>query len=232
MVFICYQQDNAQNPSSWALTIRKKEFPDVQVGFRKDRNHKSNCQHPLDHRKSKELQKTSAALTALKPLYGSQIGKFLEMGIPDRLTCLLRNLYAGQETTVRTRHGTIDWFKIGKGVWQDCILSPCLFNLCAEYILQNAGLDESQPGIKIARRNTNNLRFSDDTTLVAEIKEELQSLLMRVQEERPLLWPQELHIGTKSPRQHHGFRLTFSSCPTRSTKRKWKSWLKTQHSKN
>ena len=116
MVFICYQQDNAQNPSSWALTIRKKEFPDVQVGFRKDRNHKSNCQHPLDHRKSKELQKTSAALTALKPLYGSQIGKFLEMGIPDRLTCLLRNLYAGQETTVRTRHGTIDWFKIGKGV--------------------------------------------------------------------------------------------------------------------
>ena len=135
MVFICYQQDNAQNPSSWALTIRKKEFPDVQVGFRKDRNHKSNCQHPLDHRKSKELQKTSAVLTALKPLYGSQIGKFLEMGIPDRLTCLLRNLYAGQETTVRTRHGTIDWFKIGKRVHQSCILSPCVFNLYAEYIM-------------------------------------------------------------------------------------------------
>ena len=102
------------------------------------------------------------------------------MRIPGRLTCLLKNLYAGQETTVRTRHGTIDWFKIGKGIRQGSILSPCLFNLCAEYILQNAGLDESQPGIKIARRNTNNLRFSDDTTLVAEIKEELKSLLREV----------------------------------------------------
>ena len=105
-------------------------------------------------------------------------------------------------------------------------MSPCLFNLRAEYILQNAGLDESQPGIKIARRNTNNLRFADDTTLVAEIKEELKSLLMRVQEERPLLWPQELHIGTKSPRQHHGFRLTFSSCPPGAQKESEKAGLK------
>ena len=180
MVFICYQQDNAQNPSSWALTIRKKEFPDVQVGFRKDRNHKSNCQHPLDHRKSKELQKTSAALTALKPLYGSQIGKFLEMGIPDRLTCLLRNLYAGQETTVRTGHRTT--FQIGKGVHQGCMLLPALFNLCTEYIMQNLGLDEAQAGIKISGRNINNLRYADDTSLMAESKEELKSFLMKVKE--------------------------------------------------
>ena len=105
------------------------------------------------------------------------------MGIPDHLTCLLRNLYAGQEATVRTGHGTTDWFQIRKGVYQGCILSPCLFNLYAEYIIQNAGLDEAQAGIKIARRNINNLRYADDTTLMAESKEELKSLLMRVKEE-------------------------------------------------
>ena len=104
------------------------------------------------------------------------------MEIPDNLTCLLRNLYAGQEATVRTGHGTTDWFQIGKGVHQGCILSPWLFNLYAEYIMRSAGLEEAQAGIKIARRNINNLRYEDDTTLMAE-SEELKSLLMKVKEE-------------------------------------------------
>ena len=103
-----------------------------------------------------------------------------EMGIPDQLTCLLRNLYAGQEATLRTGHGTTDWFQIGKGVHQGCVLSPCLFNLYAEYITQNIGLDEAQAGIKIAGRNMNNLRYEDDTTLMTESEEELKSLLMKV----------------------------------------------------
>ena len=103
------------------------------------------------------------------------------MGIPDYLTCLLKNLYAGQEATVRTRHGTTDWLQIRKGVHQGCILSPSLFNLYAEYIMRNAGLDEAQARIKIARKNINNLRYADDTTLMAE-SEELKSLLMRVKE--------------------------------------------------
>ena len=105
------------------------------------------------------------------------------MEIPDHLTCLLRNLYAGQEATVRTRHGTTDWFQTGKEVHQGCILSPCLFNLFAEYIMRNAGQDEAQAGIKISGRNMNNLRYADDTTLMAESKEELKSLLMKVKEE-------------------------------------------------
>ena len=105
------------------------------------------------------------------------------MGIPDHLTCLLRNLYAGQEATVRTGHGTTDWFQIGKGVRQGCILSPCLFNLYAEYVMWNARLDEAQPGIKIAERNINNLRYRDDTTLMAESEEKLKNLLMKVKEE-------------------------------------------------
>ena len=105
-----------------------------------------------------------------------------EMGIPDNLTCLLRNLYADQETTVRTGPGTTDWFQIGKGIHQDHILSPFLFNLYAEYIIRNAGLDESQAGIKIARRNINDLRYADDTSLMAESKEKLKSLLMKVKE--------------------------------------------------
>ena len=104
------------------------------------------------------------------------------MGIPDHLTCLLRNLYAGQEATVRTGHGTTDWFQIGKGVRQGCMLSLCLFNFYAEYIMRNAGLEETQAGIKIARR-INNLRYADDTTLMAENEEELKSLLMKVKEE-------------------------------------------------
>ena len=106
-----------------------------------------------------------------------------EMGIPDHLTCLLRNLYVGQEAIVRIAHGTMDWVQIGKGVRQGCILSPCLFNVYAEYIMRNAGLDEAQAGIKIARRNVNNLRYADDTTLMAESEEELKSFLMKVKEE-------------------------------------------------
>ena len=107
-----------------------------------------------------------------------------EMGIPDHLTCLLRNLYAGQEATARTGYGTTDWFQIWKGVCQGCILSPCLFNFYAEYIMRNSGLEEAQAGIKIAGRNINNLRYADDTTLMAESEEELNSLLIKVQEER------------------------------------------------
>ena len=106
-----------------------------------------------------------------------------EMGIPDHLTCLLRNLYAGEEATVKTGHGTTDWFQIGKGVWQGCILSPCLCNFYTEYIMRNTGLEETQAGIKIAGRNINNLRYADDTTLMAESEEELKCLLMKMKEE-------------------------------------------------
>ena len=109
--------------------------------------------------------------------------QFREMGIPDRLSCLLRDLYAGQEATVRTGHGTTDWFQFGKGVRQRCIFSPSLFNFYAEYIMQNAGLDEAQAGIKIAGRNINNLRYADDTAFMAESEEELKSLLMKVKVE-------------------------------------------------
>ena len=104
------------------------------------------------------------------------------MGIADHLTCLLRNLYAGQEATVRTGHGTTDWFQIGKGVRQGCILSLCLFNFYAEYVMRNTGLEEAQAGIKIARKNLNNLRYADDTTLMAESEEELKSLMVKVKE--------------------------------------------------
>ena len=130
-------------------------------------------------KKQESYRKTSisALLTIPEPLtvwitINCKILK--EMGIPDHLTCLLRNLYAGQEATIRTGHGTTDWFQIRKGVPQGCILSPCLFNLYAEYVMRNAGLDEAQAGIKIARRNINNLRYADDTTLMAESEEELR----------------------------------------------------------
>ena len=121
------------------------------------------------------------------------------MGIPDHLTCLLRNLYAGQEATVRTGHGTTDWFQIAKGVHQGCILSPCLFNFYAEYIMRNAGLEETQAGIKMAGRNINILRYVDDTTLMAE-SEELRSLLMRVKEESGKCWLKAQH----SENEDHG----------------------------
>ena len=121
-----------------------------------------------------------------------------EMGIPDHLTCLLRNLYAGQEAVVRTGNGTTDWFQIRKGVSQGCILSPCLFNLHAEYIMRSAGLDETQAGIKIAGRNINNLRYADDTTLMAE-SEELKSLLMKVKEES-----EKVGLKQHSENEDHG----------------------------
>ena len=122
------------------------------------------------------------------------------MGIPDHLTCLLRNLYAGQEATVRTGHGTTDWFQIGKGVRQGSLLSPCLFNLYAECIMRNAGLEEAQAGIKIARRNINNLRYADDTTLMAESEEELKSFLMKMKEESEKSWLKAQH----SENEDHG----------------------------
>ena len=136
-------------------------------------------------RKQGSSRKTSALLTVPKPLtvWTTTDWKILkEMRVPDHLTCLLRNLYVGQEAAVRTGHETTDWFQIGKGVHQDCMLSPCLFNVYAEYIMRNAGLDEAQDGIKIARRNINNLRYADDTTVMAESEEELKSILMKVKE--------------------------------------------------
>ena len=136
--------------------------------------------------KQESSRKTSALLTMQKAfdyVDHNKLWKILkEMGIPDHLTCLLRTLYAGQEATVRTGYGTTDWFQIGKGVRQGCVLSLCLFNLYAEYIMRNAGLEETQAGIKIAGRNINNLRYADDTTLMAESEEELKSLLMKVKE--------------------------------------------------
>ena len=129
---------------------------------------------------------TFASVIMLKPLtvWITTNWKILkDMELPDHLTCLLRNVYAGEEATVRTGHGTTDWFQIGKGVRQGCIMSPCLFNLYAEYIMRNAGLEETHTGIKITRRNINNLRYADDTTLMAESEEELRSLLKKVKEE-------------------------------------------------
>ena len=134
----------------------------------------------LKKQESSRKTSTFALLTMPEPLIlwiTTNWKIFKEMGIPDHLTCLLRNLYAGEEATVSTGHGTTDWFQIGKEVHQGCILSPCLFNLYGEYILRNARLDEAQAGIKIAGRNINNLRYADDTNLMAESKEELKSLL-------------------------------------------------------
>ena len=152
-----------------------RELPDVQAGFRKGRGTRDQIANICwIIKKAREFQKNIYFffIDYPKPLtvwINNKRWKILqEMGIPDHLTHLLRNLYAGQEATVRTRHGTIDWFQIGKGVRQCCILSPCLFNLYAEYIMMNAGLEEAQAGIKTARRNINNLRYADDTTLMAE----------------------------------------------------------------
>ena len=150
---------------------------------------RSNCQYPLDHRKSKRVPEKIYFCfidyaKAFDCVDHNKLWKILkEMGIPDHLTCLLRNLYASQEATVRTGHGTTDRFQIRKGVHQGCILSPCLFNLHAEHIMRNAGLEEAQARIKIAGRNINNLRYADDTTLMAESEEELKILLMKVREE-------------------------------------------------
>ena len=177
-----------------------RELPDVQAGFRKGRGTRDQIANICwIVEKVREFQKNINFCfidytKAFDCVEHNKLWKILhEMGLTDHLICLLRNLYAGQE--VRIRHGTMDWFQTGKGVHQGCILSPCLFNWYAEYIMWNARLDEAQAGIKISRRNINNLRYTDGTTLVAEGKEALMSFLMRVKEE-------------------------------------WKSWLKTQHSKN
>uniref|UniRef100_A0A8B9XNR2 Reverse transcriptase domain-containing protein n=1 Tax=Bos mutus grunniens TaxID=30521 RepID=A0A8B9XNR2_BOSMU len=166
-----------------------RELQDVQDGFRKGRGTRdqiANIRRIMEN--AREFQKNIYFCfidyaKAFDCVDHNKLWTILkEMGIPDHLTCLLRNLYAGQEATVRTGHGT-DWFQIGKGVCQGCILSPCLFNLYAEYIMRNAVLEEAQAGIKIAGRNINNLRYADDTTLMAESEEELKSLLMKVKEE-------------------------------------------------
>ena len=167
-----------------------QEIPDVQAGFRKGRGTRDQIANICwIMEKVREFQKNIYfcfidCAKAFDCVNHNKWWKILqEMGIADHLTCLLRNLYAGQESPVRTGHGTIDWFQIGKGVRQGCILSPYLFNLYAEYIMRNARLDEAQAGIKIAGRNINNLRYADDTTLMAESEEELKSLLMKVKEE-------------------------------------------------
>ena len=166
-----------------------RELPDVQAGFRKGRVTRDQIAHiRWIIKKAREFQKNIYFCfidyaKAFDCLDHNKLWKILkEMGIPDHLTCPLRNLYTGQKATVRTGHGTTDWFQIGKGVRQGCVLSPCLFNFYAEYIMWNAGLDEAQAGIKIARRNINNLRYADDTSLMAE-SEELKSLLMKVKKE-------------------------------------------------
>ena len=157
------------------------ELPDIQAGFRKGRRTRDQiARSQWIIKKVREFQENIyfCFIDYVKAFVDhNKMWKILkEMGISDHLTCLLRNLYAGQEATVRTGHGTRDWFQIGKGVCQGCILSPCLFNLYAEYIMRNAGLEETQAGIKIARRNVNNLRYADDTTLMAENEEELEPL--------------------------------------------------------
>ena len=166
------------------------ELPDIQAGFRKGRgtrNQIATIRWIME--KAREFQKNIYFCfidyaKAFDCVYHNKLWKILkEMGIPDHLTCLLRTLYAGQEASVRTGYGRTDWFQIGKGVCQGCILSPCLFNLYAEYIMRNAGLEETQAGIKIAGRNISNLRYADDTTLMAEGEEELQSFLMKVKVE-------------------------------------------------
>ena len=162
------------------------ELPDVQAGFRKDRETRDQIVniHWITE-KAQEFQKNIYFCfidyaNAFDSVYHNKLWKILKgIGILDHLSCLLRNLYAGQEATVRTGHGTTDWFQIRKGVCQGCVLSPCLFNLYAEYIMKNAGPDEAQADIKFAGRNIKNLRYADDTTLMAESEEELKSLLMK-----------------------------------------------------
>ena len=158
------------------LVLEKAEEPEIKL---------PTSIGSLRKQESSRKTSTSALLTMPRPLTvdHNKLWKILkEMGIPDHLTCLLRNLYAGQEATVRTGHGTTDWLQVGKGVHQVCILSPCLFNLYAEYLMRNAMLDEAQAAIKTADRNINNLRKGDDTTLMAESEEESKSLLMKVKE--------------------------------------------------
>ena len=183
------------------------ELPDVQAGFGKGRGTRdqiANICWIMD--KAREFQKNTYFCfvdyaKAFDCVDHKKLWKILkEMGIPDHLTCLLINLYAGQEVTVWTGHGMIDGIQIGKLIRQGCILSPCLFNFYAEYILWNSGLDEGQAGVKIARRNTNNLRYADDTTLIAESGEELKSLLLKVKEESEKVW---LKLNIQKSRPWH-----------------------------
>ena len=166
-----------------------REIPDVQAGFRKGRGTRDQIANICWIIKIFEFQKNIyfCLICYAKAFFcvgHNDLWKIIkEMGIPDHLTCFLRNLYAGQEATVRTGHGTTDWFHIRKEVCQGCILSLCLFNLYAQYIMQNAGLDEAQAGIKMARWNINNFRYADDTSLMAESKEVIKSFLMKVKEE-------------------------------------------------
>ena len=167
-----------------------RELPVVQAGFRKGRGTRDQIANICwIIEKAREFQNNIYFCfvnyaKAWDCVDHNKLWKILrEMGIPDHLTCLLRNLYAGQEATVRTELGTTDWFQIRKGEHQSCILSPCLFNLYAECIIRNTRLEEAEAGIKISRRNINNLRYADDTTLMAESEEELKSLLMKVKEE-------------------------------------------------
>ena len=166
-----------------------RELPDSQAGFRKGRGTRDQIANICwIIKKAREFHKTIYFFIVYAKAFDcvdhNKLWKILqEIGIPDHLTCLLRNLYAGQEATVRTGKGTVDWFQIGKGVYHGCILSPWLFNLYAEYIMKNAGVDEAQDGIKIARRHINNFRYTDDITLMSENEEEIKSLLMKVKEE-------------------------------------------------
>ena len=165
------------NFQMFKLDLEKAEEPEIKLptsvgSLKKQESSKKSPTSALDYAKAFDCVDHNKLWKILK-----------EMRIPDHLTCLLRNLYAGQEATVRTGHGTTDWFQIGRGVCQGCILSTCLFNLYAEYIIRNAGLEETQAGIKIAGGNMNNLRYADDTTLMAESKEDLRSLLIKGKEE-------------------------------------------------
>ena len=182
------------------------ELPDFQAGFAKGRGTRNQIPNICwIIKKAREFQENIYFCfidyaKAFGYMDHKKLWKMLkEMGIPDHLTSLLRNLYAGQEETIRTRHETADWFQIGKGVCQGCILSPCLFNLYAEYIMRNAGLEEAQAGIKIARRNINNLRHADDTTLMEESEEELKILLIKVKEES-----EKVGLKQHSKNEDHG----------------------------
>ena len=176
-----FSNTSAVNFQLFKLVLKKAKEPEIKLPTSAGSSNKQESS-----------RKTSISALSTMPKFDcvdhNKLWKILqEMGIPDHLTCLLRNLYAGQEATVRTGHGTADWFQIGKGVRQGCILSPFLFNFYAEYIMRNAGLEEAQPRIKIAGRNINNLRYADNTTLMAQSEEELKSFLMKVKGERKKL---------------------------------------------
>ena len=180
------------NSLMFKLVLEKAEEPEIKL---------PTSAGSLKRPESSRKMAISALLTTKAFVWiTTNCGKLKQMGIPDHLTCLLRNLYAGQKVTVRTGHGTTDWFQIGKGVRQGCILSPCLFNLYAEYIMRNTGLDEAQAGIKIAWRNINNLRYADDTTLMTENEEDLKKLLDESERGERKSWLKSQH----SENEDHG----------------------------